>query len=175
MPPQSGISLEGVEQLQHMLKDLPENVRGNRILGQALGAAMRPAVRAAKGMAPVDLGLLKKVIVQKLLKKRRNGQYRVVTMGPDKNAAQYSSGGKKIPVALYGTVVEFGWSDTGISPSGRRNKKWRKRGRGSSSRPPRPFMRPALDAQRPYVLSNMAKDIGKKIEKAAAKLAKTKR
>ena len=170
----AGVQLEGFDEIQRMLKQLPETVRGDRVIGQALGAAMRPAVKAAKGKAPVDMGLLKKTLMQKLLKKRKGGEYRTVTMGPDRDAATYTSGGKKVPVPLYAMVVEFGWSDTGVSPSGRRQKDWTMRGRGSRSRPARPFLRPALHAQEPHVLHNMAKSIGKKIEKEAAKLAKAK-
>jgi len=174
-----GVHLEGFEEIERMLKQLPEKVRGDRVIGQALGAAMRPAVKAAKGKCPRKTGALRKSLIQKLMKQRRRsqlfsgqeGSYRVVTMGPRREAKNENGEW----CAKYGMVVEFGWSDTGISPSRTTAKVgWRKRARGSESRPATPYMRPALYAQQAHVLNNMAKSIGKKIEKEAAKLMKKK-
>jgi hypothetical protein len=164
------VHLEGFKELDRMLKQLPVKME-TRVLKAAVLAGLKGAVTKSKAKARVikDSGALAKSIKSETLKKRRRSSpYVVATAGPRKDAK--ASNGEWC--AKYGMVVEFGFSDTGISPGGIRRKGWKKRYRGSLSRGPYPFMRSSLAEQAPYVLRDMQRNIGKKIEKEAAKLAK---
>ena len=155
--------VEGLKELDRMLKQLPERVR-SRVMGSATLAGIKGAVKFAKVNAPVnpynDGGTLKKSMMSKLNKRRKGSGYVVAGVGPNAKAVHptlRSKSGKPIYAAYYGKVVEYGWV---------------KRASGPGSRPPDPFMRESLAQQAPHVLADMQKNIGKKIEKEAAKLAK---
>jgi len=170
-----GVEMTGVKELDKALKQLPEKVR-NRVIGPATLAGIKPAVKAAKRKARKikDTGALAKSIFSKLLKRRRGRPYVVATMGPDKDSHVESGKYPYNYCSYYGMVVEYGWSDTGISPSKMTPRAgWVKRGQGSGSRPPYPFMRSSIEEIAPHVLANMQKNIEKKIEREAAKLAKS--
>ena len=154
MPTQAHV--EGLKELDRLLKQLPDKVH-NRVMRSATLAGIKGAVKLAKGNAPVDPyndgGTLKRSMTSKLNKSRTKGII-VASAGPKKEAKHPTLG---TYAAYYGKVVEYGW---------------RLRGQGAASRPPDPFMRLSLAEHAPHVLTDMQKNIGKKIEKEAAKLAK---
>jgi len=173
--------LEGAKELEKLLLQLPEHLR-NKIMGPATMAGIKPAVKMARakirklkahGRDKAKRGTLAKSLVSKLNKRRKGRPYVVAGMGPDKDAK--APGGKEPYnyASYYGMVVEYGWSDTGIAPSKMSVRAgWKKRAGGSQSRPPYPFMRSSIAAIEPTVLADMQKNIGKKIEREAEKLAK---
>ena len=154
--------VEGLKELDRLLKQLPEKIR-SRVLGQAVLAGIKGAVKLAKYNAPIaeeDGGTLKRSMTSMRRKRRKNSPYVVASMGPKATAVHPTLTGKDgrpIYAAYYGKVEEYGW---------------KKRGRGQASRPANPFMRMSLMQHAPHVLADMQKNIGKKIEKEAAKLAK---
>jgi len=154
--------VEGLKELDRLLKQLPEKIR-SRVLGQAVLAGIKGAVKLAKGNAPIaeeDGGTLKRSMTSMRRKRRKGSPFVVASMGPKKEAVHPTlrhKNGKPVYAAYYGKVEEYGW---------------KKRGRGQASRPANPFMRMSLMQHAPHVLADMQKNIGKKIEKEAAKLAK---
>jgi len=169
------VEIKGFRELDKLLKQLPEKVRRS-IMGPATKAGMKGAVKKAKAKARAmrtpgvkKTGVLAKSIASETLKRRRNKPNVVVSMGPRKT---FKTDGKEpySYASYYGMVVEFGWSDTGVAPSKMSARAgWTKRGHGSASRPPNPFMRTSLAEHAPNVVPDMAKHIGKKLEKLAAK------
>ena len=155
--------VEGIRDLDRLLKQLPEKIR-SRVLGQATLAGIKGAVKIAKANAPVepynDGGTLKRSMTSMKRKRRRKSPFVVASMGPRKDAVHPTlrhANGNPVYAAYYGKVVEYGWA---------------KRGMGQGSKPANPFMRASLEQHAPHVLADMQKNIGKKIEKEAAKLAK---
>lgn len=152
------VQIEGFREIDRMLKQLPEKVRA-RTLGQAVLAGLKGSVKIARGKVPVDEGLLKKSLGTQLLRRRRRSPYRVASMGPRRDfkksgVIEKLENRKSLYPAFYGRVLEYGWT----TPLG--------------EYPARPFMRPALHEHAPHVLRDMQKNIGKKIENEARKLAK---
>ena len=178
-----GFDVEGAKELRWVLSHLPEGISKNRILGGALKAAMKPAIAAARSRLKrqtktrSDGGQLIKSLASEVLKDRKRG-FRTVTMGPRKTFKAGGELGQKMKepysfCSYYGMVEEFGWSSTGVAPSKSSVRKgFKKRSGGQASRPADPYMRPSIDERMPYVLTDMQRYIGDKIEKHAAKLAK---
>lgn len=109
-----GFKVSNFKEFADMLADLPASV-ASRVMGDAMGQALRPMVSAVKARVPTRTGALKKSITSKVIRYPDKGKV-VGIVGPDK-AARYL-GGRKIVrggkvlqtdrPANYAHLVEFG-------------------------------------------------------------------
>ena len=167
----SSLTIKGGKALERALKDIDSKVR-NRVIGSALKKAAKPIVKAAKAKAPKDSGLLAKSIGTKFkVNKRRGVGYVVIgpTDSKQTKARSKLSGNKaKRNPAHYGHLVEMGtkphankYTRVGdqIIPVG----SWHP-GTG-----PRPFLRPAFDANKGALVGAVRAELKSAIRKAKAK------
>lgn len=139
------IRIDGLRELEHALKQLPK-ATGKSVLRRILKKRAKPIADDAKALVPRDEGDLQESIgVSTKLSKRQAKLHR--KQGRD--AVEVFVGAGALPQAH---LVEF----------------------GSEHNQPKPYMRPAWDANKSSVLDDIGKDLGKEIQKAAIRLAKRK-
>ena len=166
----SEVKIEGLSELDRQLKKLTGAVEG-KIVRAGLNAANRVIRDAAKNLAPVDDGDLKKSIRVSSRVDKRQG----------KITSKVVAGNKQV---YYAHFIEYGTANyyTGSGDSKRSEYKIQPEKRGalgfgsvivnSVSHPgvrPRPFMRPAFDQNVAKALEEFGKTIRKRIEKEFSK------
>lgn len=172
--------LTGIEGISAVLKGIPKDLQ-DQIMAVAVGNAAKPLVAAAKALAPMRTGALKRSLTS-VVRKYKNGNA-VAIVGPD-NA--YYGRGKRLKKgqdrrgadkpANYAHLVEFGhYSATASGVSGRVSKGTTRRKGTFVERSyimPKPFMRPAVQATPDAVGAALAEGVSKGIEKTRARLVK---
>lgn len=136
------VEVTGFKELEHALAELPKAV-AKSVLRTALKKAGQPVVDAAQSLAPRDTGKLAESIEIKTSLSRRQRRRRQKAG----DVEQFIGPSTKAP---HGHLVEF----------------------GTVKMAPRPFLRPAWDANKDRVLELFAKEMWTAIEKAARRLAR---
>lgn len=144
MPRTTFVKVDGLREVKAALRELPK-ATGKNVLRRVLIRRAEPVAERARQLAPVDTGQLRDSIVvsTKLGKRQRRGHSK-----QDRDDVDVFVGPG--PAGFYGWMQEFGTARVAA----------------------RPFMRPAWDAEKAGVLSGIADDLRKEIEKAAARLAR---
>lgn len=151
----STVRLHGAREMEQVLKQLPEHISRQVVVG-ALRDAAQPILDEARRLAPV--GQESKGRVR--LRRTKKGKVTVSNYGKLKlnlkiitlpAAKLEHSAGVAVSVgkAFWGMFVEFGTRHMGKKP----------------------FMRPAFEAKKMEALNILGKRLGERIEKAAEKLA----
>jgi HK97 gp10 family phage protein len=139
-----GVLLEGDVRLRRKLERL-ETKSQKKIVRPAVNAALTPINKAAKRKASVETGLLKKSIGKKVKTYRSGTVWGGV--GPRTGFKTQMEDGRFRNPVKYAHLVEL----------------------GTRHSPARPFLRPALDEQRPHALAVLAAKVRAGIEKEARK------
>lgn len=163
-----------------LLRELPASVE-SRVMGDAVGQALKPMQADARARAPKDTGALKRSIAVKV-KRYPNAGIVVGLVGPSKD---YFKNGRRLKVgqnrrgadkpANYAHLIEYGHfrvagrGATGKSLKGKTIRKSTANAKGWV--PARPFMRPAAVAQRDNVLNGLEAGVVKGLERETKRLA----
>lgn len=153
------VRLHGAREMEQVLKQLPEHISRQVVIG-ALRDAAKPILEEAQRLAPV--GQESKGRVR--LRRTKKGKVTVSNYGKLKLSLKIitlpaakleHSAGVAVSVgkAFWGMFIEFG---TRHITDGKGKK---------------PFMRPAFEAKKMEALGILGKRLGERIEKAAEKLA----
>jgi HK97 gp10 family phage protein len=144
------IRIEGLSELRDtLINKLPEALRGRATQG-ALAKAAAPIIRAARALAPVDTGVLRRAIYSfRNRQSTRTYESRLISVRRGKRHAKTNRD------AFYWKFVEFGHLT-------RRTKEG-----PPTFVPPRPFMRPAFEAQKLNALRIFQEQLRVQIEKVA--------
>ncbi len=140
------IGLSGDRKLGRILKKLKTPAAMNRVLRRPTSAALTPIAKAAKQNAPVGRGYLKKSLGKKV-KAYRGGVWGGVGPRVGEKFTYIDENGKKHVPANYAHFPEY----------------------GTARMPAQPYLRPALDSQRPNALRILRTGAWKNIEKEIAK------
>lgn len=163
MPYAIRAEIEGVKEMIAAVAHLKQAAR-SRILRSAVGKGARIILKAAKGFAPKESGLLRKSLGVKVKVYKATG--RVVGIVGPRNDPKFKQAvmrrrGKWFPSEVYSNpakyahLVELGHA-------------------GRAPAPARPFLRPAISASQGQVKEAFALAIREGLEREAAKLAKGK-
>lgn len=136
------VKIEGLRELDRALGELPK-ATGRNVLRRYTKARLKPVEDMAKALVPVDEGYLRASI----------------TTGTRLNRRQASQAKKEGPA-----FVEM--------HTGTNSRNGVPREFGTFRTRATPFIRPAWDAEKDGILVGIAADLGKEIDKAAARLAK---
>lgn len=154
-----GFTLSNWEEMRALLLNLPPSME-SRILGDALSAASKPIVNAAKARAPVDTGALRRSITAVVKRYPKAGKV-IAMIGPSRG---YFSNGKRLKKgadrrgadkpANYAHLVEFGHMSaaaTGVDVATSKGSAIRRSKRSKKTEftarsfiLPKPFLRPAV-------------------------------
>jgi HK97 gp10 family phage protein len=130
-------TIQGMEELSKLLKLLPGRVQ-KKVLRKAIVAASSPIVKQARANAPVRFGFLKRSVGRKV-KTYRTGNV-VAVIG-----AKRGSGNSRHEPANYSHLVERGTRPHQIS-KGAVIDKVLTAGKPHPGAKPKPFLKPAFDA-----------------------------
>ena len=130
-----GLQILGDKQLAWNLRALPQKVK-KKVVGKAMKAGAAVVAKAARQLAPVETGLLKRAIRAKAT---RNGNGKVYVAG---NVAADTPYGFRRP-AKYAHLVEFGTRHSAAKP----------------------FIRPAMEAKRSAAFDAVAAKARQEFEK----------
>lgn len=144
------IRIEGLDELRDVLtRTLPENLRGKAVQA-TLAKAAAPIIRAAKALAPVDTGRLRRAIYSfRNRQSTRTYESRLISVRRGNRAAKTNRD------AFYWKFVEFGHLT-------RRSKEG-----PPTFVPPKPFMRPAFEGQKYTALQIIQDQMRAQIERVA--------
>ena len=144
--PARDLTLTGDRKLARKFRKLQSTASRNRVVRRPLSTALTPINKAAKQNAPVLRGYLKKSIGKKV-KAYPGGVWGGVGPRTGQKFTFVDENGKKHVPANYAHLVEYGTART----------------------PAQPFLRPALDSQRPTALRILRMGVWKNIEKEIAR------
>lgn len=175
-----GFELTNFADTAALLRDLPASVE-SRVMGDAVGQALKPMQADARARAPKDTGALKRSISVKV-KRYANKGIIIGLVGPSKD---YFKNGKKLKVGQsrrgadkpsnYAHLVEYGHfrvAGNGVAPKSLKGKTIRKNtAKAKGWVPARPFMRPAAASQRDNVLNGLEAGVVKGLERETKRLA----
>lgn len=142
--------IHGAKELDAVLRKLPRQI-SEKVLTGALTSGARPFIKAARAAAPVRIGGAKR-ISKRSRKGRLPGFLRASIAARRARGATGASVTVNVGTlrrAFYGMFSEF----------------------GTSHQSPRPWFRPAWESTRAAVLDAIGKSLGRRIEKAAVRLA----
>jgi HK97 gp10 family phage protein len=141
------VRLEGFRELERALNELPKST-GKNVLRRVAKGALQPIAEKAKSLAPKESGdLAGSIMVSERRTKRVTRVNRFDrNTGIEMAMGPVSGGG----VLNYATFAEFGTIDTTAKP----------------------FMRPAWHGGKDDALDYVKANLGREIERAAARLAK---
>jgi len=157
------IRVKGLNELQRFLEQLSAKMEAN-VMRAALRAASKPILNAAKANVPVGEPSRKGARVYKLYQGVLRDSIRVssrIDSRTGKITASVKAGGKvrgSGANVFYAHMVEFGTRPHSLA----------KNGKGEINHPgvtPRPFMRPALDANAPAAVVAAGEYIKKRLAK----------
>jgi len=168
------VHVEGGEKLAKMFAHLKGEVRKN-IAKKALKAAVKPVIAAAKARVPKRYGALRQSIGS--IEKKYPSNVVVTVVGPrrghkSKLRDKLSAKGIKVEPANYAHLVEFGTKPHNIEVTRARMNAFGfisrvKHTIKHSGAKPKPFMRPAWDANKGNMFNIMAKVIEDEVFKEA--------
>jgi HK97 gp10 family phage protein len=163
------IRVEGLAELEQMLKrTLPDRLQGKALQG-ALAKAARPIVSTARQLAPVKTGRLRSAIYSKRSKFSTPGfERRIVSVRRGKRQQ------KKDRDAFYWKWIEFG---RGVVRRKRKGDEGKVLGTPTAGWfgtevqpiPARPFMRPAFESNKTQAIEIIRKELAGEIKKVAAR------
>jgi HK97 gp10 family phage protein len=172
------LQVKGLREALDALRDLPEK-SVNRVLQDASRRVASMVLKSARQNARkiADSGLLAKSLGIRVKRNRRTGDV-VAVVGPRKGFAQKVAAkgldGEPVEVkrepVKYAHLQEFGAAPHRIKATIRK----RTVTFNHPGTKPRPWLRPAADANRQPMINAMSAEIGKAITKALAKLSKAK-
>lgn len=153
--PLFAVTISGHKELMEAFEELPKAVV-DQVLRNAAKVALKPVADTAKGLVANDeYDLQKSIKVSTVLSKRQKRLH-----GKKGDVVVYV--GPSYPAGAHGHLVEFG--------TGPRYQK--ETGKYVGIMRPRPFMRPAWDANQAKVLESMRTAIWDALKKVAKRLAK---
>lgn len=163
------IRVEGLAELERMLKrTLPDRLQGKALQG-ALAKAARPIVTSARQLAPVKTGRLRSAIYSKRSRFSTPGfERRIIAVRRGKKQQ------KRDRDAYYWKWIEFG---RGVVRRTRKGEEGRVLGTpdkgwfGAEVKaiPARPFMRPAFESNKTQAVEIIRKELAAEIKKVAAR------
>lgn len=140
------VKVEGLRELEQALRELPK-ATGKAVLRRVLKQIAQPIADQAEQLAPRDTGALQASIgVSTKLSRRQRGVHKKM-FKDDRASVEMFIGPGALPQA---TLREF----------------------GGDGQPPKPFMRPAWDANKGPALETVKSSLWSEIQKAAKRLAK---
>lgn len=180
--PSLTMRIEGLEEVDRALADLGQRL-GKATLERALRKAAKPMLDAAKQNAPVDEGDLKQSLaISNRLKKAEAGRAAYArTMkatGGNKSSALSAmrdarrNSGEATAQLYLGPKVGKGGASHGHLVEYGTGPRFTKDGRYTGEMPPRPFLRPAFDAQAGPTVDRLKPILAKEIAKTKARAAK---
>ncbi|MEM6560039.1 MAG: HK97-gp10 family putative phage morphogenesis protein [Planctomycetota bacterium] len=147
-----GLHLQGDRALQKALRKLGDKA-ARKVSRSAVSAAATPVAKAARRNAPKESGLLRKSIGRRVRTYTERGTV-IALVGPRRNFSGEHEGERRVP-ANYAHLVENGH----LAPDG-------------SFVPPKPFLRPALDASKGEAMNKLRQKTAEGIEREAKKASK---
>ncbi|MEM9019941.1 MAG: HK97-gp10 family putative phage morphogenesis protein [Planctomycetota bacterium] len=175
--PSTTFEIEGLDKLVAKLDQLDTKLQ-NKTARKAINAAGRGVVKDARPLVPHRYGLLKISLGQRV--KRYRGTHVTVigarTRFKSKKAQRIRGGGRTASRASpgnYAHLVEFGTAPHVIKPTNARALALLGSGRPVTrvdhpGAAPKPFLRPALEANRTKAFNTMAQVIGQAIREVQA-------
>lgn len=145
------IEITGESDMADALRSLPARISKEAAF-DALVIAVQPLIAAARANAPVDSGSLQQSIGLRLVRYKKGMQLFAV-VGPRRG---FGKGGRE--PANYAHLVEFGHRIN------RGKKTLRKGGVSSGEVAPKPFLRPAWDANKQEVLDTLSREFAERLE-----------
>jgi HK97 gp10 family phage protein len=172
-----GFDLPNFAETAALLRELPASVE-SRVMGDAVGVALKPLQADARARAPRESGALKRSISVKVKRYPNTGKI-VGLVGPSK---EYFSGGVRVKAGQsrrganrpsnYAHLVEYGHHVVApIKGTSRRKYSARPAKSGTTWVAARPFLRPAYAAQKGAVISGLGNGVAKGIEREGKRLA----
>lgn len=157
------VDVQGLSEIKEFLeRTLPEKLQGKAMQG-ALAKAAKPIVQAARGMAPVDTGRIRRNIYSARSKFGQTRTYSSRIVGVHRGKSRQ----KKDNDAFYWKFQEFGraaiTSKKGVL--GTPEAGWF--GKSVKAAPARPFMRPAFEANKLRAIEIFTQEIRGQIESVA--------
>ena len=163
-----GFEVFGFKELDDALQELQDIGTQKRVLISAMKKALEPVAELARQNVPVDSGDLRETII--------------VSTKITKRQARFARANKGVPRVYVGTnypsahLVEFG---TGPRTTGFVKKKVLASGGNIygtvavvGAMPAQPFLRPAFEQKRTFVLAKFGEEMGKTLERTARRLKK---
>ena len=164
------LKLEGVAELQEKLFAIAGAMAGRKQLIAAARIAMRPVLEAARQNAPRDTGILADSIY-------------LASARPDTNGNIVASAGLRVKKSQgYRTLVKGAKKRhiRGLSPQSKKTLKktsahwrWHFVELGTSKMRARPFLRPALEANKDKVLDRLKTELRRQVNLATKRRAKS--
>lgn len=143
------VEIHGVSELHKKLMELENTALSVKVIAAAMRKAFKPVLEAAKGMVPVDEGLLRESMTL-TLRKSKGGTIQVgIRIGGGARSKQAAAagaafgGGSALPPARRWHFIEFGTADLAAHP----------------------FLRPALDSSADQVLSLLKDELAAGLRK----------
>jgi HK97 gp10 family phage protein len=141
------LKVEGLKELDRALGELPK-ATGKNVVRRVLRKSLEPILTAAKANAPVATGRLREsMVISSQLKRSQRGR-RETRTGVTMYVGSGATG--KVRHAPHAHLVEF----------------------GTAHRSPKPYMRPAFDANKEKVVEIQRQELGTEIAKAWDRLVK---
>jgi HK97 gp10 family phage protein len=163
------IRVEGLAELEQMLKrTLPDRLQGKALQG-ALAKAARPIVTTARQLAPVKTGRLRSAIYSKRSRFSKPGfERRIIAVRRGKKQQ------KNDRDAFYWKWIEFG---RGVVRRTRKGDEGKSLGTPDAgwfgaevkAIPARPFMRPAFESNKTQAIEIIRRELAGEIKKVAAR------
>lgn len=159
------VQLEGFEELSRTFNSLARGVQG-KIIRPALREGAKIVRDEAARRVPVDTGRLRKSLKVRALKRSRKFVgFQITTGTQDELGIKTPKSGKR---NYYPFVIEYGGVVGGTARKVRIGRRTRVVKDGGRRIPARPFLRPAVDANRDRVMLLLAKRLQAGIWKAIA-------
>lgn len=170
------ITLEGIGDVDRVFRELADEIgdkkANSKILVPAVREAMKPVLRTAQSLAPIDTGGLRLSLLveaRRPTRRDRNSKYitntdtviALVTTASGKKLAAMSQGkglvaAKKRLTKIGGNGANF----TGVKSDARAIAQEF----GSAANAAHPYLRPALETQAQSVVSNLSNILGRRID-----------
>jgi HK97 gp10 family phage protein len=147
------MKLEGMSDLQEQLENLSQGLAA-KTLAKATRKAFAPVLTTAKAYVPVDTGLLRDSIVQRVVKPK------------DPNAT-WAATGLKVTAAKGGRKSDLkGFRGSALKAAKRLSASWRWHfiELGTSKMAAKPFLRPALQTHADAVIDALKRDLARRIK-----------
>jgi HK97 gp10 family phage protein len=150
MPYSISVKLEGLEGVLKRLGRLKKQTTRSKILRKAINAAARPVLKAARGLVPVQSGLLKKSLGMKVKTYRKSGTV-IAIIGPRTGfKREVTVGGQKQlrNPTKYAHLVELGRQAVRVKKKKVLAGSGRFFGKSVQAARPQSFLRAAWQAQK---------------------------
>lgn len=163
------MQLEGLKELEAALMELPK-ATGKNVLRRALINAAEPMAEAARNLAPVRLGFLKRSIMLSRVKFSSGSAGKRAFAEAMARGASRAEAGAAAREANIGASEDITSALVVMGPG--RNPQATFQEFGTVHHPPHAYMRPAWDSGKANAAETIRDELKSEIEKAAARLAR---